>query len=203
MTSYWIKLYHEILRDPKMGLLDDHVWRRTIELFLIAGEIKDDGRLPAVADTAWLLRTSEQDLQEVLAKLAEIGITQQDEDGWMISNFAKRQAPLTSAERMRLHRQRKQTQSNPSAREGAKSQTTFSKRDIPVTDTLPYRDNGRYEPDNTCVPDTDTDTDIDKEADKDVESKQMSKTAPHKRSKRSKMTGAIERLERKLVDGIY
>jgi len=182
-----------------MGLLDDHIWRRTIELFLIAGEIKDDGRLPAVADTAWLLRTSEQDLQEVLAHLAEIGITQQDED------FAKRQAPLTSAERMRLHRQRKQTQSTPSAREGAKSQTNFSKRDIPVTDTLHQRDSGRYEPHNTCVPDTDIDKDInaDKEADKDVESIQMRKTTPHKRSKRSKMTGAIERLERKLVDGNY
>jgi hypothetical protein len=55
------------------------------------------------------------------------------------------------------------------------------------------------------VPDTDIDKDInaDKEADKDVESIQMRKTTPHKRSKRSKMTGAIERLERKLVDGNY
>ena len=102
MTSYWIKLYHEILRDPKMGLLDDHTWRRAIELFLIAGERKEEGRLPTIPDTAWLLRTSEQDLQESLEKLTELGIAQQDEAGWLISNFAKRQAPLSAAERMRL-----------------------------------------------------------------------------------------------------
>ncbi len=59
MTNYWIKLYHEILRDPKMGQLDDHTWRRTIELFLIAGEFNDSERLPPIPDTVWLLRTSE------------------------------------------------------------------------------------------------------------------------------------------------
>ena len=28
MGSYWIKLYHEVLNDPKMGRLPDRLWRR-------------------------------------------------------------------------------------------------------------------------------------------------------------------------------
>ena len=31
MYKYWIKLYHEILDDPKMGRLSDRTWRRTNE----------------------------------------------------------------------------------------------------------------------------------------------------------------------------
>jgi len=27
-SPYWIKLYHEILNDPKMGRLPDRLWRR-------------------------------------------------------------------------------------------------------------------------------------------------------------------------------
>ena len=33
-SFYWIKLYHEVLDDPKMALLPDRLWRRTIELFI-------------------------------------------------------------------------------------------------------------------------------------------------------------------------
>lgn len=51
-AKYWIKLYHEILHDPKMGRLPDNLWRRCIELFLLAGELgaevdeDDKGHLP-------------------------------------------------------------------------------------------------------------------------------------------------------------
>ena len=38
-AKFWIKLYHEILDDPKMGRMPDRLWRRTIELFLLAGEL--------------------------------------------------------------------------------------------------------------------------------------------------------------------
>ena len=41
-TRIWIKLYLEILDDPKMDLLPDWLWRRAIELFLLAGENGND-----------------------------------------------------------------------------------------------------------------------------------------------------------------
>ena len=55
---FWIKLYLEILDDPKMGLLPDWLWRRAIELFLLAGENGNDGLLQPVTDLAWRLRVS-------------------------------------------------------------------------------------------------------------------------------------------------
>ena len=43
-SRYWIKLYHEILEDPKMGRLSDRQFRRVIELFLLAGDCEMDGQ---------------------------------------------------------------------------------------------------------------------------------------------------------------
>ena len=58
-SRYWIKLYHEILDDPKMGRLPHALFRRAIEFFLMAGEYGRDGGLPALADIAWRLRADE------------------------------------------------------------------------------------------------------------------------------------------------
>ena len=58
-SKYWIKLYHEILDDPKMGRLPDALFRRAIEFFLIAGERGREGDLPPLADIAWRLRADE------------------------------------------------------------------------------------------------------------------------------------------------
>jgi len=195
MTSYWIKLYHEILRDPKMGQLDDHTWRRTIELFLIAGELNESGRLPPIPDTAWLLRTSEEDLQEALAKLTGMGIAQQDEDGWLISNFAKRQAPLSAAERMRLYRRRKRDSNSASDSFLPEKQSALVPDDGVVQSALQPSYANRY----PTVQDTDTDIDIDEE--EEVDGMQKGHKPHHKPLHTPKMTGALNRLERKLDNG--
>ena len=62
--SYWIKLYHEILDDPKMGRLPDKLFRRVIELFLIAGETHENGKLPSIDDMAWRLRLDPEELEK-------------------------------------------------------------------------------------------------------------------------------------------
>lgn len=107
-SKYWIKLYHEILDDPKMGKLQDHLWRRAIELFLIAGESEDAGRLPKLADLAWRLRVSEDDVTQDLEALAiyDVEIVNQQEDGWYVTKFADRQAAVPSEERGRRFRDR-------------------------------------------------------------------------------------------------
>ena len=46
MADYWLKLYIEILDDPKMAVLPDRLWRRIIELFLIAKKLHMNGHLP-------------------------------------------------------------------------------------------------------------------------------------------------------------
>jgi len=105
-SKYWIKIYHEILDDPKMGRMPDRLWRRTIELFLVAGETDADGLLPRIGDMAYRLRLSEDELTEDLNSLLDLRIVHQDGDCWIVTRFAERQAPVSDAERMRRYRER-------------------------------------------------------------------------------------------------
>ncbi|NIV31589.1 MAG: hypothetical protein GWN58_19515 [Anaerolineae bacterium] len=106
-SYYWIKMYHEVLHDPKMGRLSDHLWRRFFELCLIAGEADNEGWLPPVGDMAWTLRTTPGDLETDLLLLLEYQLVTQDGDGvWFVTKFADRQAPLSDAERKRRQRER-------------------------------------------------------------------------------------------------
>ena len=107
MADYWIKLYHEILDDPLMATMPDHLWRRTIELFLTCGRQDKDGMLPDAKQISWMLRTDVDSIQKDLAEIAELGIITKTENGWLVNNFAKRQAPSTSTERSQAFRDRK------------------------------------------------------------------------------------------------
>ena len=103
-SHYWIKLYHEILDDPKMGRLPDRLWRRAIELFLLAGEMHNSGDLPSVVDMAWKLRTTKDELMEDLLALGKVGIATLNDNGWHIVNFSKRQAAVDNAQWQRQYR---------------------------------------------------------------------------------------------------
>ena len=106
-TKYWIKLYMEILDDPKMGRLPDHLWRCAVELFLLAGRHGNDGALPPVDEMAWTLRLSDEQLLEDLRGLAEVGVVMEAEPGrWVVTNFSKRQAAVPVEERVRNYRVR-------------------------------------------------------------------------------------------------
>lgn len=110
MTDYWIKLYTEILDDPKMGTMPDRLWRRTIECFLIAGKlngINKTGMLPDTRQLAWILRIPTDDLESDLQQIALTGILERVVNGWQVVNFTKRQDAATPTERWRAHRDRK------------------------------------------------------------------------------------------------
>jgi len=81
MKHSWIKLYPEILDDPKIGHLPNWLWRRAIELFLLAGENGADGRLQPVSDMAWRLRITESDLVKSLRTLSKIGVVHETPEG--------------------------------------------------------------------------------------------------------------------------
>lgn len=151
-TSYWIKLYHEILTDPKMGTLDNHTWRRAIELFLIAGDHNQAGSLPSNADIAWTLHTTQEDILAVLIALEELGIASRDEHGnWRITNFARRQGAISGADRSRSFRNRRE----------ARDDDRYANRDCNETNhSVPVA-----QPGNETAPDTDPDSDQDSEKD--------------------------------------
>jgi DnaD/phage-associated family protein len=101
----WIKLYTEILGDPKMGRLPDYLWRRAVELFLLAGQTGTTGQLPPVEEMAWVLRLEPSKLGQNLQSLAEIGVVHEAEPGkWVVTHFAKRQAAMSDTERKQKQR---------------------------------------------------------------------------------------------------
>jgi len=112
MADYWIKVYHEILEDPKMATMPDRLWRRTIEMFLIAGKLSKDksGVLPETNQIAWLLRMNTDDLALDLKQLESAGIIKRIENGWTVVNFEKRQAAVTGSERVQQFRKRQQNE---------------------------------------------------------------------------------------------
>jgi hypothetical protein len=148
---YWIKLYHEILNDPKMGRLGDRLWRRVIECFLLAGQQAEGGYLPAVEDMAWTLRCAADELEAELAEIAQrTGILAKRDGRWFVVNFAARQAAVPSTERVRAHRW---------ARRTAAADVTGVKRNVTEVETL----------DGENETDVDTDAEAEQEGEKDAE----------------------------------
>jgi len=106
MAYTWAKVYIEILDDHKMGMLQDGLWRRVIELILLAKKNDKDGWLPGMIEMAWALRVSTEQLEADLEKLAEIKIVEVKDGGWYLTNFVKRQAAEPVIERVRNFRKR-------------------------------------------------------------------------------------------------
>lgn len=106
MGGYWIKLYQEILDDPKMATLPDRLWRRIIELFLIAGRTADSGELPDTKQIAWILRCHADEIALDMEQIQSTGIIERTNTGWFITQFAKRQAPSQPKERKQQQRER-------------------------------------------------------------------------------------------------
>ena len=139
-SKYWIKLYHEILDDRKMGRMPDNLWRRAIELFLMAGELDEDGLLPPIDEIAWRLHQSECILESELEELESRNILRRLEDNvWLIVNFSKRQARASSSERQRRYRQRQRPGKDKERmrdKVGEYRVITIRKRDITYTVTV-------------------------------------------------------------------
>jgi hypothetical protein len=149
-SKYWLKLYHEMLDDPKVARLNDSIYRRFIECMLLAGELDEGGLLPPLEDMAWRLRLSETALSQDMTRLSLAGLAQLvkheegDADGnrWYLTKFAERQAPVPADERKRQQREREKK---------AKYYASHSDVTKGVTNNVTNRDT-----------DTDTDKDTDK-----------------------------------------
>jgi hypothetical protein len=141
MASYsWIKLYQEMLRDPKVGRLSDSAFRRYIELLLLAGEQPArDGRLPEPDDIAWALRIARSQLEADLAELDKAGLVANENGRLLITNFTSRQAAASTAERVKLYRKR-QKQAEYQAAETAGNGRSNGKVNGTVTKRYPDRD---------------------------------------------------------------
>lgn len=168
-NNYWIKLYIEILDDPKMGRLTAEQWRLTIELFLLAGEQNKNGKLPSLADIAWRLRIDENSLLQTMSELEQVGILSRDGDTWVVTNFARRQDKISDAERSkawreRAHKKQYYGSDDNEAEPQAATDDSDNRRDADTNTQRNCNEN-----DTTRIADTDIDIDIDKDTDRDRE----------------------------------
>ncbi|MEJ5201405.1 MAG: DnaD domain protein [Anaerolineales bacterium] len=160
----WIKLHIEILEDPKMGRLPDRLFRRAIELFLMAGKNDNNGGvLPPVEDIAWLLRVGESDLLDDLQKLQEVNIVHETEPGvWVVTHFAERQDADTTAERVAKHR-------NSVAKHHKTSNDNETKRYGSCNDDVTKRYNSCNEVETKSYVEEDKDKEVEEESESEAE----------------------------------
>lgn len=143
--SRWIRLYTEILNDPKVQTLDPYTFRAWINMLAMAGE-HPQGVLPSIGDIAFKLRMSTNDAQQQVNQLIDLGlldITKRTGDGVTLRphNWDSRQfASDSSVQRTREWRERKAQ--NDEQRHG----------DDAVTSQSP----SRWRPDSDSVYDSDS-----------------------------------------------
>lgn len=92
----WVKLYTEILRDPKMAALPDHRFRVCVNLFALAGQLDEDGRLGTTEDVAFHLRLEAADVADEMQSLAEVGVTMCKKGVWWLKNWQTRNGKAAS-----------------------------------------------------------------------------------------------------------
>jgi hypothetical protein len=79
-TRKWIKLDTAMLNDLTISRLPDHLWRRLVDLFLLASGEGDAVALPPVSEMAWRLHLPEDRLLEDLHRLEEVGLVHAQPD---------------------------------------------------------------------------------------------------------------------------
>ena len=187
MANSWLKLYHETLNDPKMGTMTDHLYRRTIEIFLLAGQEGRNGLLPPLTQIAWALRTTVNDVTLCIQELCELGIiTKLPEGSMIVTHFAERQdTNLSDAERSQRRRDKIKASRELSDERHADSVTTDT-QNVTQSDTTASRalSNGVSKNDTL-------DKDKEKDKDKDKEEELINnaaKAAVREKTGRQKLT---------------
>lgn len=105
MSERWLRLYENVVNDPKMQRLPAEVFKGLINLWCIASA--NGGVLPPIADIAFTLRTSEARVMALLDRLREAALL--DDDGTDIRphNWNSRQFKSdVSTERVKRYRER-------------------------------------------------------------------------------------------------
>lgn len=104
MAGYWLKLYTEILDDPKYFRLSDNAKLGMIELMIVAKRVDMEGEVPCIDDVAFYTRRSIEWWQPVFDELSKIEYLVKNGAETIIRKFAERQKPVDDAERMRQAR---------------------------------------------------------------------------------------------------
>lgn len=107
--SRWFRLDDDVVNDPKVQSLPDVLFRAWVNVLCVAS--KHDGKLPALRDTAFILRVTDAKAAEILTKLCHAGLLDKEGETFVPHNWGKRQfktdaADTTSAVRQKRYRER-------------------------------------------------------------------------------------------------
>ena len=105
--GYWLKLYTDILDDPKYFKLSDSAKLGMYEIYLVGKKVENGettGQLPSLDEIAFYTRKSIEWWQPVIQELINLKII--SEDGGVIKNFIKRQEAIPDSERSKQYRAR-------------------------------------------------------------------------------------------------
>jgi hypothetical protein len=114
--SQWIKLWTEMLHDPKVLALTDEQHRFWIDILCMAGSVEKNGALGTAEDISCVVRKPLSATRRLLGVLRRAGMVSEIHSVWMIAHFAKRQyrppsdRPEAVRDRVRQHRERKRTE---------------------------------------------------------------------------------------------
>ncbi len=95
--GYWLKSYTDILDDPKYHKLSERAQLAMHEVFLVAKMIETDeltGLLPCIEDIAFYSRKSVEFWNEAIPELIKSGIVRPLDEGYLITNYVKRQEAI-------------------------------------------------------------------------------------------------------------
>lgn len=106
MAGYWLKLYTEIIDDPKYYRLSDQAKLGMYELMLVAKKTGNDGSLPSIEDICFYTRRDESWWVAVFEELKHINFVSTGDDGGdKIRKFGERQAAIKDNERQTRYRE--------------------------------------------------------------------------------------------------
>jgi DnaD/phage-associated family protein len=101
----WVKIYTEILDDPKVAKVSDKARWRFIQLILVAAECDAGGafvvgdEIMTIEEIAWRLRMDKDSLEADIKVLLSAGIMAMDGKILEIPKFAERQGPTQKEKR--------------------------------------------------------------------------------------------------------
>jgi hypothetical protein len=102
----WLRLYHEVLDDPKVQRLDPVVFKAWVNLLCLASRSQPRGVLPGIEDIAFALRMGTDETNAAVELLVARGLIDRTKSGLAMHNWEARQFKSDNvSERVRRHRQ--------------------------------------------------------------------------------------------------
>lgn len=104
----WLRLYSELLNDPKVQNLPDSMFKAYINTLCIAGMAKPRGTIPPLEDYAFLLHVGKKQAEKIRNFLKISELLEENSDGFFIHNWDERQFESDNVTiRTQRHREKK------------------------------------------------------------------------------------------------